>query len=264
MPNGLAKKMRIVPALGMALGILVSASGVTLAQAMSSTNYPIPADTVSVGGNRSTSGGYIADDTIGDWATGEDLSSLNYAACSGYQCFQGTPYVSFSVTSGTAYPGLAGQTAALGLLSTGAVKTSDSASVDSIFITLTSSAEGGSVVSVRDVAGALARVSSPTSRIDSATATLAPSSAGYGICIESVTQDVSSPTSFSKTSPYDGACNKTMGHAVGAVSAAPASILQSSGALVSGQAEILITASISATSPAGNDYSDTLTFVASS
>jgi len=45
---------------------------------MSSTNYRVWSDSVSQGGNRSSSAGYIIEDTIGEAGTGENSSSANY------------------------------------------------------------------------------------------------------------------------------------------------------------------------------------------
>src|SRR3989344_6208823 len=90
----LHRMVRSAPALLIAFVLCVS--GVS-AETMSSTNYRVQTDVLSIGGNRSTSTSYIAEDTIGDLATGEDLLSTNYKACAGYQCFQSTPYISFTV-----------------------------------------------------------------------------------------------------------------------------------------------------------------------
>jgi hypothetical protein len=251
---------RIVAVLAL-LSLLVPASQFALADTMSSTNYKIQADTLSIGGNRSTSSGYIVEDTIGDFATGEGLASTNFEACSGYQCFQGTPYITFSVTQGTSAPGTAGAGVALGTLSTGSVKTSDGSAINSIFVTAESNAAGGTVVRVRDTNAGLKRVSTADT-ITSSTATLVAGTAGYGLCVFSATQHAESPTAFVKQTPFDGTCTKTTGHGVGLLTTSAAPILQSTGSLKGGSAEILVKAAISPLTPAGADYADTITLVA--
>jgi hypothetical protein len=77
-----------------AVGVLLPPR--VLADTMSSTNYKVQADVISTGGARSTSTGFIAEDTLGDLATGEDLSSASFKACAGYQCFLLAPYITFS------------------------------------------------------------------------------------------------------------------------------------------------------------------------
>lgn len=231
------------------------------ADTMSSTNYKVQADTLSIGGNRSTSTNFTVEDTLGEMATGEGLASANFEACSGYQCFQTTPYITFSVTQGTSSPGTAGAGVALGTLTTGSVKTSDGSAINSIFITAESNAAGGTIVRVKDTNTGLKRISTADT-IASATATLVAGTAGYGICVFSVAQHAESPTSLAKISPFDGACTKTTSHAVGGLTTSTQPILQSTGALKGGSSEILVKAAVSSSTPAGNDYADTLTFIA--
>src|SRR5512143_1682723 len=114
----------------MITALALLASRFASADSMSSTNYKIQADIMSVGGGRSTSTNYVGDDTVGDLATGGDLSSASYQACAGYECFQGAPYISFSVKQGTSAPGTAGAGVALGALSTGSVATSDGSTIN--------------------------------------------------------------------------------------------------------------------------------------
>lgn len=233
-----------------------------LLAAMSSTNYIIPSDTISVGGNLSSSASWIANDTIGDTATGEDLVSASYAACAGYQCFQSEPFISFSVKEGTAAPGTSGAGVALGLLTTGAVTTSDGSSINSVFLTAESNAPQGMVVSVVGANGGLKSVGMPAAVISSATASLVAGTAGFGVCVFSVTQDGDSPSSLLKDSPYDGACTKTTSHSVGAIGMTPANILSSTAALKGGAAEVLVKAAIGSTTAGRPDYQEVMTFVA--
>src|SRR5687768_7321368 len=243
------------------ISLMIPAARFALAETMSSTNYKVQADVMSIGGNRSTSAGFIADDTVGDLATGEGLSSANFQACAGYQCFQGEPFISFSVKQGTAAPGTTGAGVALGALTTGAVTTSNGSSINSVFITAESNAGSGTVVTVRDANAALKRIST-TDTIPSSTATLVAGTPGYGICVFSVTQDGASPTSFTSVAPFASTCTKTTGHSVGGLTTSAQPILQSTGALKGGSSEILVKAAIGPATASGSDYADTVTFIA--
>lgn len=241
--------------------VLMPIARLAVAETMSSTNYKVQTDVMSIGGARSTSASFVVEDTLGDLATGEDLASANFEACAGYQCFQGAPFISFSVKEGTASPGTTGAGVALGTLTTGAVTTSNGTTINSIFITAEGNAGGGTVVTVRDANAGLKRTST-TDTIPSATATLVAGTAGYGICVFSNTQHADSPTAFGKVAPFNGSCDKTSNHAVGGLTTLPQNILSSTGALKGGTAEILVKAARSGSTAAGSDYADTLTFIA--
>ncbi|MEY4744395.1 MAG: hypothetical protein RL272_340 [Candidatus Parcubacteria bacterium] len=257
------KNGRILSATLIVAGLLSPMANFVYADSMSSTNYKVQADVMSIGGARSTSANFIGEDTVGDLATGEDQSSTNFKVCSGYQCFRGTPYISFSVKEGTSAPGTTGANVALGTLTTGAVTTSDGASINSAFITAESNGTFGSVITVKDANTGLKRISS-ASTIASATATLVAGTAGFGLCVFSTSQDADSPTVFSKIAPFASTCTKTTGHSVGGLTTSPQTILSSTGALKAGTAEILVKAAISTTTAAGSDYSDTVTLVMTS
>ncbi len=248
----------------LALGSFLFPRRMTEAQVMSSTNFQVQADSVNIGGKASSSGNYLGQDTLGEPATGQNMASALYIGCAGYQCFQGNPYMSFTVKTGTSAPGSTGVPVDLGQLSTSSVTTSNGTTVNSIFITAETNATHGVIVTVRDANTALARTSVPSAKVDSATATLSAGLAGYGLCVFSVGQDGMSPSSFVAQSPYASTCDKTTGHQVGGVNTSNQNILSSSGPLSGGNSEILVKASRSVTSPAGGDYSDTLTFIATS
>lgn len=255
------KHIRIFKTFLLVTGILFPARHFVFADVMSSANYKVQADTLSIGGARSTSTNYVVEDTLGDAATGEDLTSANYKGCVGYQCFQGTPYLSFSVREGTSTPGTAGAGVALGTLSTGSVTTSNGTSINSIFVTVESNAAGGAVVTARDAYAGIKRTST-ADLIDAVSATLVAGTEGYGICVFSNTQHAESPTTLGASAPYNGTCTKTTGHAVGTLTTSPQTILSSPGALKGGSAEVLVKAAISATTVSGSDYSDTITLIA--
>ena len=85
------KSRRHLATLLMIAGVTVPSGHFLFADTMSSTNYKIQADVISIGGDRSTSTNYIVQDTIGDLASAEDLVSAILKGCSGYQCCQATP-----------------------------------------------------------------------------------------------------------------------------------------------------------------------------
>jgi len=223
-------------------------------EAMNSANFEVTGDTISIGGGNSSSASYSAEDTFGDLASGEGLESANYKGCSGFQCVDGSPYISFSVKEGILKPGAEGAGVALGSLSTSSVTTS-------VFILTETSAENGLAVGVISTYSGLKRLST-SDTISSSTATLSAGNEGYGVCVDSVSEDPDSPDSLSIAAPYDGTCNKINGHDVGLVDASLRTVVESTGQIKGGDVEILVKASISPISAAGNDYIDTLTFVA--
>jgi len=233
----------------------------SFAESMSSTNYRVQADVLGIGGGHSTSTNYIANDTLGEIATGEDLSSTNYLGCAGFQCFGATtPSITFSVKQGTSSPGTAGVGVALGTLDTATVTTSNGTTVNSIFLTMESNGTGGSAVSVRDLHAGLKRTST-ADLIDSASTTLVAGTEGYGLCVFSATESGGSPTALTEAAPFNGTCTKTTGHQVGIVTATKQNILTTTGAVTGGTSEILVKAAISPATAAGTDYADTLTFI---
>lgn len=234
----------------------------TAVAAMSSTNYSVVKDSLNFGGDYSTSANYRATDTIGDTATGEGLSSENYELASGFQPYESAGYISFSVKEGTSGPGTSGAGVNLGALAVGSVTTSNGTSINSIFITAEGNGTGGLAVSVVNDSTGLASVSKPSDVITSASATLSAGSAGYGVCVFSITEDAGSPTSFDAASPYDGSCDKSTNHAVGIVDTTGRTIMSSTGELKSGSSEVLVKAAISPTTPSHGDYVSNLTFIA--
>ncbi len=254
------KIRRSLIAVFVATSLILPMSEFAYAETMSSTNYKIQTDVMSQGGGNASSASFKANDSVGDLATGQDLTSANYRACSGFECFGSAPYITFSVKSGISAPGTDGIPVALGTLTTGAVATSNGSTINSIFITAESNAGSGAIVTVTDVNNGLKR-SSTADIVGSSTASLVAGTPGYGVCVFSSTQGGTSPTTFNAVSPYASTCNKTTGHFVGLVSTSPNSILASTGQLVAGQAEILVKAAIGGTTAAGSDYADTLTFI---
>jgi hypothetical protein len=238
------------------LGHAVGAAG------MSSSNYSVPSDSVNFGGTYSASGTYQVWDSIGETADGGELSGTTFKACAGFQCLVGESFITFTVTQGTSAPGTAGTGVGFGTLTPGSVATSNGSSINSIFMTLEAVAIGGVEVTVVSENSALARTSAPLSTIDSATANLSVATEGYGLCVESVSEDAGSPSSLDEASPYDSACDKTTNHNVGIVDGTTRPIITTSGHVVGGSAEVLVKTKASGSTPGGSDYADTLTFIA--
>jgi hypothetical protein len=151
---------------------------------------------------------------------------------------------------------------ALGTLSTGSVKESDTSTVKMIVLEADSS--DGVVVTVNNGNGTNGLVSTSVTgdNINSATGTMSAGTENYGLCVAT-----SGLTGFSRSSPYDtGSCALGSGtNAVKALSSTPGSIVDSGGsALTGGHAEIVVNAAISSVTAAHTDYTDTLTFIATS
>ncbi len=228
----------------------------TSAQVMTSENYRVPFDAFSGGGDRSTSGSYIAEDTVSEVSspTGEDLSSASYLACVGYQCLKEEIVltVNYAVQSGACDATSATSppyNVPLGTLTTGSVTTAS----NRICVRVSANSPGGQVVQIRDASAGLASNSVPGDVITSNTTTLVAGTAGYGVCSSNA------QNGFSATTPFNGSCDTSTNHAVGALTTANQTIWFSSGFVTNAFGELLTKASISAVTPAHNDYQDTLT-----
>ncbi len=150
---------------------------------------------------------------------------------------------------------------ALGTLSTAQASNSDNSTINSIWVDLDTNASGGAAVTVLSKNGALKSTSVPTDSIPSTTGTMAPNVARYGLCVGSVTQ--SSGGTLTKANPYDGSpCTSGHVNSVGLVDNTSRNILTVSSGIVGGRSEIRVNAENSTSTPAHNDYADTLTFIA--
>jgi len=167
-------------------------------------------------------------------------------------------------TSSTSTKTSAPYSVALGTLSTAQASNSDESTINSIWFDLTTNAGSGAIVSVSSANGALKSISKPADTIPSATATMAPGVANYGLCDKD--NLVNGSGTFNKVSPFNSA-TCTTGHVntVGVVTTSPQTIYDTgSAALYSGRAEIMVNAENSNVTPAHTDYSDTLNFIATS
>jgi hypothetical protein len=240
-----------------ALALIVSQAcwpGLAAAQVMTSEHYRVPFDAFSGGGERSTSAGYIVEDTISEVSspTGEDLSSASYLACVGYQCLK--EEVTLTVVYAVQASACDGTSASsppysvpLGVLSTGSVTTA----ANRICVRVSANAPGGEVVQIRSAG--LASSSVPGDAIPSNTATLVAGTAGYGVCSSNA------QNGFSGTTPFNGSCDTTTNHAVGGLTTSNQTIWFAPGFVTNAYGELLTKASISSVTPAHSDYRDTLT-----
>jgi hypothetical protein len=241
--------------------LLMSVAWGAHADTMSSTNYMIWSDAVSIGGNKSSSTNFSAQDTIGESLSGENLASANYSACVGYQCRSTAPFVRFEVSTGIARPGTPGGSVNLGRLHPATISGSNGDDINSIFVDAETNSPTGGIVSVYDAHAGLASQATPSDVINSQSINLTTGTSGYGLCVSSVTEAGSSPATMEKSSPFDGLCNFTIGHVVGGLTTSPQTIVQTGGALEDGQADILVKAARSATQEAHADYMDQVTFI---
>ncbi len=223
---------------------------------MASEFYRIPFDALGGGGLRSTSGSYIAEDTLSEVSspTGEDLSSTNYLACVGYECLKNevTLTVVYAVqsaacdsTSSSSPP----YNVPLGTLSTSAVTTA----ANRICVRVSANAPGGELVQIKDDSNGLASNSVPGDVIASNSATLVAGTAGFGVCSSN------NQNGFGVSAPFNGACDTTTNHAVGAVTTSNQIIWSAPGFVTNAYGELLTKASISNVTPAHNDYQDRFT-----
>jgi hypothetical protein len=126
---------------------------------------------------------------------------------------------------------------------------------DKIWLDFETNAYNGGEVFVRDQYTGL-RSTKTSYTIASATSDLLVVSIGYGLQGVSATQTSGGPFTF--VSPYNGA-----GQNVGIVDTTFRTVLTSTAPLVGGRASLQTKAKITDTTPAAEDYADTLTFIVS-
>lgn len=149
-------------------------------------------------------------------------------------------------------------------LTTAAV-TSSGTYVSSTWINLATNATDGAVVTVTSTYAGLRSSSTSTDAIDSQGGTMVAGTENYGLCVISVTQDSGGGGPLTAASPFNGTCAASSGtNVIGAVTSTSAQAILNTTSLpiAGGRARISINASISAITPAHNDYTDTLTFIA--
>jgi hypothetical protein len=153
----------------------------------------------------------------------------------------------------------------LGTITPSTVIHSDGSTINMIILEGDTNASGGMVVTVMNANGSngLVSASVPTDNINSTTNQMATGTENYGLCV--ATSGLSGFSRASSSPDYSsGTCSLASGaNFVKALSTTPVDILNSGGAPLSGgHAEIVVNAEVSNTTPAHNDYGDTLTFIA--
>jgi len=160
-----------------------------------------------------------------------------------------------------------GGTLALGVLTTGAVTTSDASGVDHICTRLSTNASGGASVTVRSLNGTdgLKSTSVPTDTIPSSTATLSAGTAGYGLCAGSAGGDsgndvISGAAAPTRSAPFNTTCTNAA-HNVGGLTTSAQNLWTLTGPSQNAFVRTYVKAAISGTTAAHADYADTLTFI---
>ena len=152
-------------------------------------------------------------------------------------------------------------TVPLGTLSSSSVTVSGG-SINMIIAEGDTNASGGMNVTVRNANGAngLTSTSTPADRIESATATMVAGTENYGLCVASAAL-----SGFSRATAYNTTCAlSSSSNAVVGLTSTASDILTSSTPVSSAHAEIVVNAAIAGATPAHDDYTDTLTFIATS
>lgn len=132
--------------------------------------------------------------------------------------------------------------------------------INMIILESTTNAPDGISVSVKNANGSngLVSTSIPADNINSADGAMASGTENYGLCVMTA-----SLSGFSRLSPYNtGTCatnNNT--NDIQGLTTSGETIVGASGILLNGHAEISVNASISSSTSAHSDYSDTITFV---
>ncbi|MEK7585898.1 MAG: hypothetical protein AAB477_01530 [Patescibacteria group bacterium] len=166
-------------------------------------------------------------------------------------------------TGGTTGESSAPYNVALGTITT--VDTRVSGTTDAVQLIVLegdTSGAGGMVVTVQNANGGSGLVSTSAGgdNIGSADGTIADGTENYGLCVATA-----GLTAFSRASPYntDTCATNSETNGVQLLTTAGENILNSGGApFTGGHAEVVVNAAISTATVAHNDYTDTLTFIA--
>jgi hypothetical protein len=150
---------------------------------------------------------------------------------------------------------------ALGTITTADTRISGTTdSVNMIILEGDTSGAGGMVVTVRNANGAngLVSTSTPADDIGSADGTMANGTENYGLCVATGTL-----AGFSRAAPYNtDSCATNSLNGVQALTTTGENIISSATPFNGGHAEVLVHGAISTGTVAHNDYTDTLTFIA--
>src|SRR3989338_1364025 len=147
-----------------------------------------------------------------------------------------------------------GGTFALGVLSSGAVTSSDAATVDHLCTRVSTNATGGAAVTVRSLNAGLKTTSASADVIASATGALVSGTPGYGLCVGSgvgdTGKDATTPVgaSPSAVSPFASTCS-TSAHNVGGLTASAQNLWTLATSAQNAFARLFLKAAISGTTP---------------
>jgi hypothetical protein len=168
-----------------------------------------------------------------------------------------------------------GGTVALGVVSPNTLASSDDANnIEHICMSLSTNATNGAVVTVTSTNNGLRSTSVPGDIIPSASETLSTASGssasqGYGMCGGSLAVDFGAATTTpAGTAPTPGPiftynpCNSTSLDVGGFTGSSPQTAMSNGGMVSNGFGKFYIKAMVDTTQPAHNDYTDTLTFIA--
>ncbi|MBI4457897.1 fibronectin type III domain-containing protein [Candidatus Uhrbacteria bacterium] len=86
MKTKITKKLLLLLVVAVIVGGAFAFSPTALADSMSSTSYKVQADLLGGGGARSTSTGFVAEDSLGEVGGIAEMTSTSYKACVGFQC----------------------------------------------------------------------------------------------------------------------------------------------------------------------------------
>ncbi len=155
-------------------------------------------------------------------------------------------------------------TVGLGAVPTSSVRVSGTTdSVPFIWLELSTNATSGAVVTVRNANGAsgLVSASEPSDTIANAAGAMSAGTEKYGLCVAAATAGVGT---LSKAGDYaTGTCaGNSETNDVENLTTSAASIVSASAPVSAAQAQIAVQAAAGPVTEAHNDYSDTLTFVA--
>ncbi len=157
----------------------------------------------------------------------------------------------------------------LDTLTPGVPKSSgDTSNVEFIWTDLTTNAEGGAIVTVKNANGGNGLVSASVSGddIDSANGTMAAATENYGLCVENATYaPTASQGSYAASSPFSnaGCDDDSTDNVVGGLTTSAQTILNSAtDPILAGRAAIVVNANANGLTRPHDDYADTLTFVA--
>ncbi|MBU1915865.1 hypothetical protein KKC47_01920, partial [Patescibacteria group bacterium] len=177
------------------------------------------------------------------------------------------PTLTFDIdtSTSTAADTSAPYSVAFGTLDVATTNVSGEGSINYILIDLDTNATQGAVVTIQNANGSSGLVSASSSdTVASLTNSMSTGNENYGFCVQSVSQ--SSGGTLAKAGDYtSGTCtDQADTNAVKGLSTTASNILSVSGPVAGGRAVVSGSAAISVLTEAHDDYTDTLTFVATS